>query len=280
MTRIKICGLTRPEDIEAVNACCPDYIGFVFWEKSRRYVTPEEAGRLRERLRPGIRTVGVFVDASAEEAAALLSDGTIDIAQLHGHEDASYVRTLRDLIMEHPAGAGTPDCTGAGTPDCTGAEAQDCTGTGTQDCTGTGTASKEGRTTPKIRILQAFKIRKRADILSAAASAADMILLDNGMGTGACFDWSVLGEGVQDQEARGDGGGGVDAGMAVGSIRTGIPGRPFFLAGGLNPDNAAEAVRRFRPYAVDVSSGVERGGRKDPERIRKFVAAVREADRL
>ena len=97
MTRIKLCGLTRPCDIEWANALMPDYIGFVFAGKSKRYVSPERAKALRKGLASGIRAVGVFVNETPEAVAALLNDGVIDIAQLHGGEDDNYIHTLRTL---------------------------------------------------------------------------------------------------------------------------------------------------------------------------------------
>ena len=97
MTKIKLCGLSRPQDIEAANALKPDYTGFVFARKSRRYVSPERARTLREALDPGICAVGVFVREEPEAVAALLESGVIDIAQLHGGEDEAYIRVLRRL---------------------------------------------------------------------------------------------------------------------------------------------------------------------------------------
>ena len=97
MTKIKLCGLSQGCDIEAANALQPDYIGFVFSAKSRRYVPPEKAAALRRMLRPEIRSVGVFVDEAPENVAKLLNDGVIDLAQLHGNEDEEYVRWLRAL---------------------------------------------------------------------------------------------------------------------------------------------------------------------------------------
>lgn len=95
MTRIKLCGLSRPCDIEAANALNPDYIGFVFAPNSSRFVTPEKAARLKRMLDPSIRAVGVFVDEDPEAVARLLRDGVIDMAQLHGREDEAYIRELR-----------------------------------------------------------------------------------------------------------------------------------------------------------------------------------------
>ena len=97
MTKIKLCGLSRDCDIEAANALRPDYIGFVFAVKSRRYVPPETAAELKQLLIPEIRAVGVFVDEAPERVARLLNDGVIDLAQLHGSEDEGYIRRLRNL---------------------------------------------------------------------------------------------------------------------------------------------------------------------------------------
>ena len=99
--KIKLCGLTRPCDIEAVNELQPDYIGFVFAKKSRRYVSPEKAKELKAMLAPGIQAVGVFVNEEPEQIAALLEAGTIDVAQLHGQESETEIRRLRELT-DHP----------------------------------------------------------------------------------------------------------------------------------------------------------------------------------
>lgn len=100
----------------------------------------------------------------------------------------------------------------------------------------------------ELCIVKAFRVEGADDIRRAEASAADEILLDHGAGgTGECFDWTLL------QHCR----------------------RRFFLAGGLTPNNVEEAITRTQPYAVDVSSSLETDGRKDPEKIRRFVAAVR-----
>ncbi|MBR2698349.1 MAG: phosphoribosylanthranilate isomerase [Clostridia bacterium] len=201
MTKIKLCGLSRPCDIEAANALLPDYIGFVFAKKSKRYVAPEKAKALREALNPSIQAVGVFVREEPEIIANLLSDGIIDVAQLHGGEDEEYIAQLRALT-DRP-------------------------------------------------LIAAFRIDAPADLDRARTSKADYILLDNGAGgTGAAFDWSLL---------------------------TGFD-RPYFLAGGLGPENVAGAVATLHPYAVDVSSGIETDGCKDIEKMKAFVAAARTAD--
>ena len=99
---------------------------------------------------------------------------------------------------------------------------------------------------PGKKIIKAFKIESAADIAAAENSTADMILLDNGYGTGKCFDWSL-----------------------IGSIA-----RPFVLAGGLTPRNIPEAIEKFQPYAVDVSSGVEIEKVKDRMKIIEAVRAA------
>ncbi len=97
MTKIKLCGLRGPADIEAVNELRPDFIGFVFWEKSRRSVTPETALQLKGMLDQEIKAVGVFVDEQPEKIAEFVKNGIIDIIQLHGSEDEAYIRRLRAL---------------------------------------------------------------------------------------------------------------------------------------------------------------------------------------
>lgn len=93
MTKIKICGLFREEDISYVNEARPDYAGFVF-AKSRRQVTPAQADALRAGLLPGILPVGVFVNADYREIISLYRAGIIAMAQLHGQEDEAYIRRL------------------------------------------------------------------------------------------------------------------------------------------------------------------------------------------
>ena len=97
-TRIKICGLTRPEDIQAVNQAESDFAGFIVeFPKSRRNVTVEQLKALREELDDSILPVGVFVNAPVELPAQLLNEGTIALAQLHGQEDENYIRQLKTM---------------------------------------------------------------------------------------------------------------------------------------------------------------------------------------
>ena len=195
MTKIKLCGLSRPQDILAANQLRPEYIGFVFAPKSSRYISSGQARELKALLSPQIRAVGVFVNEGIDRVEELLNSGVIDLAQLHGSEDADYIRKLR---------------TRTGKP-----------------------------------VIQAFRITSEEDVRRAEHSVADHILLDAGAGT--VFDWDLL---RQTQ-------------------------RPYFLAGGLEPENVKGAVERLHPYAVDVSSGIETDGVKDPEKMAAFVATVR-----
>ena len=94
MSKIKLCGLSRKCDIEWANVLKPEYIGFVFWSKSKRNVPPEKAKELKDLLSPDIKAVGVFVDEPIENVAELLNDNIIDIAQLHGGEDEEYIKKL------------------------------------------------------------------------------------------------------------------------------------------------------------------------------------------
>lgn len=96
MTKIKLCGLRKVEEIKIVNQWKPDMIGFVFARESKRYVDSETAALLKRNLDPAIRAVGVFVNEDADKIVSLLESGVIDLAQLHGNEDASYLKKLRE----------------------------------------------------------------------------------------------------------------------------------------------------------------------------------------
>lgn len=97
MSKIKICGLSRLQDIDAVNEALPDYIGFVF-APSPRQVGTMQASALKKTLDRRIQAVGVFVDADIDKVTALALDGVIDMIQLHGHEDALYIRKLKRAV--------------------------------------------------------------------------------------------------------------------------------------------------------------------------------------
>ena len=101
MAVIKICGLSRPEDIEAVNEAGPEYCGFIIdFPKSHRNVTEEQVWQLRTGLKPGITPVGVIVNQPVMRAAELLNKGIVDVIQLHGQEDEEYIRQLRILTKK------------------------------------------------------------------------------------------------------------------------------------------------------------------------------------
>jgi len=97
MTKVKFCGLTRECDMEYANRLLPDYIGFVFAEKSRRFVSFDRAQTLKKLLDTRISPVGVFVNEPVEQVALMLNQRIIDLAQLHGQEDEAYITKLRTL---------------------------------------------------------------------------------------------------------------------------------------------------------------------------------------
>ncbi|MGN0169540.1 MAG: phosphoribosylanthranilate isomerase [Lachnospiraceae bacterium] len=200
MTRIKLCGLSRPCDIHAANDLKADYIGFVFAPNSKRYVTSDKAAALKKISLPQIQAVGVFVNEKLETVAELLNQGIIDLAQLHGNEDEEYIKDLQKLT-------GKP-------------------------------------------VIKAFRVKSAEDIRQAQNSVAEYVLLDAGAGTGTVFDWEL-----------------------VQNIN-----RPYFLAGGLSCANVKNAITTLRPFAVDVSSGIETNGAKDKRKMAEFVAAVRKED--
>lgn len=203
-TRIKICGLTREDDVEAAVAAGADAIGLVFYPPSPRAVTPELAAQLCRAIPPFVTVVGLFVNASRDDVARVCGRVPVQLLQFHGDENEA-------------------DCLGHGLP-----------------------------------YMRAVRMRAGVDLLNSAADfpSAAAILADayaEGYGgSGKTFDWSL------------------------------IPARcafPLVLSGGLDPDNVAEAVRSIRPYAVDVSSGVEVSkGIKDADKIKRFIAGVRHAD--
>jgi phosphoribosylanthranilate isomerase len=95
MTKIKICGLQRTEDVAILNRYLPDLGGFIFYPASRRYLTKEKAAALRKQLNPSIRAVGVFVDAAPETILTYVKEGIIQVIQLHGNETPEFVRWLK-----------------------------------------------------------------------------------------------------------------------------------------------------------------------------------------
>lgn len=100
MTKIKFCGLKTLDDVCHANELFPEYVGFVFAPNSKRYVAPAQTEQLRKALSKKICAVGVFVNENPEKVAELLNNGIIDVAQLHGDEDDSYVKNLRGLTKK------------------------------------------------------------------------------------------------------------------------------------------------------------------------------------
>lgn len=198
MTKFKMCGIMSVSDADVLNDIKPDYVGFVFAHKSKRFVDEKTAQTLRDSLDDSIKTVGVFVNENPENIVYLCKKNIIDIIQLHGDEDDKYIKLLRN---------------------------------------------KTDR-----QIIKAFSIESINDIVAAHNSTADYVLLDSGKGgTGKVFDWNLVSE--------------ID--------------REYFLAGGLDADNVSEAILRLKPFAVDVSSGIEINGIKDENKMRRFACAVK-----
>ena len=98
MTKIKLCGISRSEDIAIVNHLKPEYIGFVFAKKSKRYVSSDRAEDLKKELCDSIKTAGVFVNEPIENIAELFRKNVIDVAQIHGNEDEDYIDNLKKLV--------------------------------------------------------------------------------------------------------------------------------------------------------------------------------------
>ena len=205
MTKIKICGLKRTEDIEYVNELLPDYAGFVFAESSRR-ISLKEARKLISLLDKNIKTVGVFKDEEIEKVRYAAEYLKLDVIQLHGSEDADYIKKLSDY-----------------------------------------------------KVWKAVGIDPKAACLDQSINALDEyeidgILLDSSVegvkgGTGVSFQWDI----INNRNIR----------------------KKLILAGGLNPENVENAIRKAKPYAADVSSGVEEDGVKSYKKIKKFIEKVR-----
>ena len=204
--RVKMCGTTRLEDALAAVRCGIDALGFIFYPKSPRFITPENAKPIIETLPPFIDRVGVFVNASHQEVIRTAGCG-LSYLQLHGDEPADYCRALREML-------------------------------------------------PVCGIIKAFRVgdASKPEDFAPYNDCVDAFLLDTyakGIpgGTGISFDWSV-----------------IDS-LALQ--------RPIILAGGLTPENVANAIAAVRPYAVDINSGVElQPGIKDHDRLASLMRIV------
>jgi len=205
VAKIKICGLTREQDIDTVNTVLPDYIGFVF-ARSKRQIDENRAKELKNCLNPLIKAVGVFVNEEIEKIIKLCSLQMIDMVQLHGDENEDYIRLLKKYVTN--------------------------------------------------KVIKAVRVKEPGDIKKAMNYPCDYLLLDayhekDYGGTGKTFDWSMI--------------------PAIN--------KPFFLAGGINPGNVVHAIMHHNPYCIDVSSGVETNGYKDPGKIMEIVAITRQLNK-
>ena len=204
-TRVKICGITRPEDAGAAAAHGADAVGLVFYRPSPRYVTPERARQIVAATPAFVSTVAVFVNPTRDEVETVIRDCGVALLQFHGDEAPDF-------------------CSGFSRP-----------------------YIKAARIRPELDLLK--YLSPHAD---ARAWMLDAFHEDLWGGTGGAFDWGLV-----PRDAA----------------------KPIILSGGLTADNVASAVKRVRPYAVDVSTGVEVSkGIKDAAKIAAFIGAVRRED--
>jgi phosphoribosylanthranilate isomerase len=201
-TKVKICGITNPADAQAAVEAGADALGFIFYEKSPRYVHLPDAAAISRELAPFILRVGVFVDAAEEFVYSAIRECGLTLLQFHGDEPPEYCGQFGLMNMK------------------------------------------------------AFRVHGAETLEEIPKYATDAYLLDAYSsttlgGTGERFNWDLA---VEAQKF----------------------GKPIFLAGGLNAENVAGAIRKVRPFAVDVSSGVESApGRKDHDKLKAFIAAAR-----
>jgi len=240
-TRIKFCGLVRPQDVDAAVRLGADFLGFVFAIGSRRGLDLQGAERLLgDRDTGEARRVGVFQDQPAKFVNDAVKRCRLDLVQLHGHEPRDYARALdvpaitvvRVLVVGKTAAAGAA------------AEAR-------------GRADRGAKRPASASIA--------ADVPDLAAGGvplppnvfAALIDVEDGAGRSG-----GLGLRARDEDVR----------RRLGTLAAGTR---IFVSGGLTPENVAAAIVAHRPYAVDVSSGIEsEPGVKDPEKMRAFVQAV------
>ena len=213
MTRIKICGIKRVEDILYVNRYLPHYIGFVFAESKRR-VSAEQVRVLKQKLDPRIKTVGVFVNEAIEKIVEIVDECGLNCIQIHGDETPQYINNLRERLDLHSA---------------------------------------QG-----VEIWKAIRVKDESSLNLLNSYKVDAFVLDTFVegaygGAGKVFDWKL-------------------ASLDKSCSR-------IFVAGGMSPENVADAVKSIKPYGVDVSSGVETEGFKDEFKIRQFVDEVIKADK-
>ena len=242
MTKIKICGLKSIEDVAIVNEVMPEYVGFVFAE-SKRKVSKEQAIQMREVLNPKIQVVGVFVKEPMKNIVELCMEGVIDCVQLHGEETLGYVMNLKQQIeqpMIYAKRLGQIRLT------VSGEELQE------------GISQKREFNIRNEDVANIFDEKevniydKNEDAVQLEQWPVDYLLFDTYVrnmygGSGKLIDY----EGVPQLK------------------------KPIFIAGGLTAETVGAVIASIRPYCVDVSSGVETNGRKDREKILRFVEQVR-----
>jgi len=210
--RVKICGITSPEDAALAVQAGADAIGLMFASSPRR-IDRNAAEQIVSVLPPFAVAVGVFVDAPAEWVREMATGLSLGAVQLSGDESLEYVAALAPLRVIKAVRVVGPE---------------------------------------SLEAPSSWARGQRPGNL--AAVHLDTAVVGQHGGTGKSFDWSLA----------------ADLQHSAGAVL------PMILAGGLRPDNVAEAIRVVRPYAVDVSSGVEaEPGRKDPEKVRRFVAEAR-----
>jgi phosphoribosylanthranilate isomerase len=220
-TRIKICGVCRPEDATLAARAGADAIGIILHEPASRYVTSDVARAILASLPPFVTPVGLFVDASPETILRTARDLGLRHVQLHGHETPEAVRAVTPLIVIKAIRVER------------------------ERFTQTLAEWRDAIRTLRLNNLAGF-------VLETAGTGKPG-------GTGVANDWEA-----------------VIAARRAGAF-DGLP--PMIGAGGLNPETVGQVVRDVRPYAVDVSSGVEGSLRaKSAEQIDAFVRSVREAD--
>jgi phosphoribosylanthranilate isomerase len=236
---LKVCGMTLPEQVEAIDAMGVDLLGFIFAKKSPRYVTPEHVAGI---ARGNARRVGVFVEQDADEVNRIIDVAGLDYAQLHGGQDEVFCRAvgtervIRVFWPQRYAGAlpAQTVSTPCG-PEPYGQERPD--GPEASHCRGAGDAALEALERDMARY---------ADLCA-------FMLLDSGTsggGHGTSLDFAAL-------------------------ARVKAP-RPWLLAGGLSPDNATLAVEQAQPDGLDVNSGVESApGVKDIETVERVIRNIK-----
>ena len=204
-TRIKVCGFTREDQLAQAAQLGVDAVGLVFYPPSPRNVSIEQAQVLCRAVPPFVTTVGLFVDAPAEQVREVLRQVSLTLLQFHGDETPAY-------------------CQQFGLP-----------------------YIKAVRVKPGLDLLQ-----YATDFASARGLLLDAYVAGVPGGTGERFDWKL-----------------IPANLPL----------PVVLSGGLDPENVTEAINNVRPWAVDVSSGVEQGkGNKDLAKMAAFIDGVRNAD--